>query len=56
MTNAPISAATHNGHGGGSCGRKMYSSAPPIAKLKNPQTTLTMAEDSPTPGGEAKGV
>jgi hypothetical protein len=42
--------------GGGSCGRKMYNNAPPIATFAKPQITLTMAEDSPTPGGDANGV
>jgi hypothetical protein len=56
MASAPISAAALSGHGGGSCGMKMYSSAPPIAKLIKPQITLRTAEDSPTPRGEANGV
>ena len=40
IASAPINAAIHRDHGGGdTLGKKMCSSAPPIAKLARPQMT-----------------
>ena len=56
MSSAPRLTNAHSTTTSAPLGAKANRSAKPTARLRKPQSTLTMAEDLPTPGGEANGV
>jgi len=56
MMSTPKATSDHSAITSLPFGAKANKRAKPTARFRKPQTTFTKGEDSPTPGGEAKGV